>query len=93
MFFASVDQTLARSKFDGLEAVRIEILVETTRERSRQWCRRKVEELFPTTLNKISLQLTSTVGIHNISTFLKRRSNHSQPSAEHVLAWTQTGGP
>ncbi|KAK7679467.1 hypothetical protein QCA50_017521 [Cerrena zonata] len=50
---ASIDQSLADSKFDRLEAVRIEINVDSSLvERPLQWLRRKVEGLLPLTANR-----------------------------------------
>ncbi|KAK7679445.1 hypothetical protein QCA50_017499 [Cerrena zonata] len=50
---ASIDQSLADSKFDGLEVVRIDLyVVSTLRKRPSQWIKRKVAELLPLTAKR-----------------------------------------
>ncbi|KAK7679432.1 hypothetical protein QCA50_017486 [Cerrena zonata] len=48
---ASIDQSLADSKFDGLEAIRIELIVDRVK-RPSQWYREKVTELLPLTAKR-----------------------------------------
>ncbi|KAK7679430.1 hypothetical protein QCA50_017484 [Cerrena zonata] len=51
---ASIDQSLADSKFDELEAIRIELIVDRVK-RPSQWYREKVTELLPLTAKRGTL--------------------------------------
>lgn len=65
---ASIDQSLADSKFDRLEDVRIELDVDSSLEqRPSQWLRRKVEELFLTTAKRGILIVDYNWNMHYLS--------------------------